>query len=103
MTPASLVVYLTAGVALLGAGAFGLARARDALRRIVAINVAGLGVLTIMVALAARGDGVADPVTHAMVLTGLVVSASATALALALVRRIAHLRRREGGGDDHGG
>ena len=102
MTFASFVVYVMAGVALLGAGAFGLARARDALRRIVSINVAALGVLTIMVALAARGDDAADPVTHAMVLTGLVVSASATALALALVRRMAHLQS-EGDADDHDG
>ena len=102
MTAAGVVVYVTAGVALLGAGAFGLARARDALRRIVAINVAALGVLTTMVALAARGGGAADPVTHAMVLTGIVVSASATALALALVRRIEHLRGREGADERDG-
>ncbi len=97
---AGVVVYTVAGVALLGAGAFGLARAEDPLRRIVAINVAALGVLTTMVALAARGGGPADPVTHAMVLTGLVVSASATALALALVRRMAH-RRGEEEADGH--
>ena len=86
---------------MLGAGAFGMARATDALRRIVAINVAALGVLTIIVALAARGDGAADPVTHAMVLTGLVVSASATALALALVRRLAHLRGERADAGEH--
>jgi multicomponent Na+:H+ antiporter subunit C len=102
LTSAGFVIYATAGVALIGAGAFGLARARDALRRIVAINVAALGVLTTMVALAARGGGEADPVTHAMVLTGLVVSASATALALALVRRMAHLRGEEDA-DGHDG
>ena len=100
MTAAGVVVYTAAGVALLGAGAFGLARAEDALRRIVAINVAALGVLTTMVALAARGAGAADPVTHAMGLTGLVVAASATALALALVRRLANLRGEEEG-DGH--
>ena len=101
MSSATVAVYLAAGVALIGAGAFGLARAVDALRRIVAINVAAVGVRTSMVALAARG-GAADPVTHAMVLTGLVVSTSATALALALVRRLAHLRGEEGA-DGHDG
>lgn len=101
MTAAGVVVYLAAGVALLGAGAFGLARAEDALRRIVAINVAALGVLTTLVALAARGGGEPDPVTHAMVLTGLVVSASATALALALVRREARLRGEEESDGSH--
>ena len=88
----TVVIYLVAGVALIGAGAFGICRDGPALRRIVAINVAAVGVLTVMVALAARGEGTPDPVTHAMVLTGLVVSASATALALALLRRIVRVR-----------
>ena len=81
-------IFIVAGIGLLGAGVFGIAREGDALRRIVAINVAAVGVLTIMVALAARGDGPADPVTHAMVLTGLVVTVSTTALAVSLLMRV---------------
>ncbi len=82
-------IYLIASVALFGAGVFGFVRHRDALRRIISINVATVGVLSMMVALAARGPGPTDPVTQAMVLTGLVVSTSASALALALLRRLA--------------
>ena len=87
----TVMLFLAAGIGLLGAGVFGAARGVDPLRRIIAINVCAVGVLTIMVALAARGPGAADPVTHAMVLTGLVVSASASALALALIRRLARV------------
>jgi multicomponent Na+:H+ antiporter subunit C len=96
----AVVVYVAAGIGLIGAGTFGICSAADGLRRIIAINVAAVGVLTVMVALAARGDGVPDPVTHAMVLTGLVVSASATALALALARRRERLNE-PGQSDEH--
>jgi multicomponent Na+:H+ antiporter subunit C len=95
----SVVIYAIAGIGLIGAGTFGICRDADPLRRIMAINVAAVGVLTVMVSLAARGPGPADPVTHAMVLTGLVVSASATALALTLVRRIARSQDAGAGHD----
>ena len=59
------------------------------LHRIVAVNVMGSGVFLVLIAVAYRGPGVApDPVPHALVLTGIVVAVSATALALALVRRL---------------
>jgi multicomponent Na+:H+ antiporter subunit C len=59
------------------------------LQRIVAINVMGSGVFLVLIAVAYRGPGVTpDPVPHALVLTGIVVAVSATALALALVRRL---------------
>jgi multicomponent Na+:H+ antiporter subunit C len=59
------------------------------LQRIVAINVMGAGVFLLLIAVAYRGSGLAsDPVPHALVLTGIVVAVSATALALALARRL---------------
>jgi multicomponent Na+:H+ antiporter subunit C len=63
---------------------------RDALLpRLLALNVSGAGVFLIFVSIAYRGDGMpTDPVPHALVLTGLVVAISATALALALNRRL---------------
>lgn len=58
------------------------------LRKILAINVMGVGVFLILIATAYRGpDLPADPVPHALVLTGIVVAVSATALGLALERR----------------
>jgi len=49
----------------------------------------GSGVFLMLVALGGRTPGnVPDPVPHAMVITGIVVAVSATALALALVLRV---------------
>jgi hypothetical protein len=55
----------------------------------LAINVMGAGVFMMLIAVAYRGPDLApDPVPHALVLTGIVVAVSATALALALARRL---------------
>ncbi|MCG8023332.1 MAG: NADH-quinone oxidoreductase subunit K [Candidatus Thiodiazotropha endolucinida] len=63
---------------------------RDSLfARILGLNVSGAGIFLIFVSLAYRGDSMpTDPIPHALVLTGLVVAISATALALALNRRL---------------
>ena len=59
------------------------------LHRVIAVNVMGAGVFLLMITLAYRGPDVApDPLPHALVLTGIVVAVSATALALALMRRL---------------
>lgn len=60
---------------------------RAMLARIIAINVSGVGIFIIFVAAAYRGfEHLPDAVPHALVLTGIVVAVSATALALALLR-----------------
>ncbi len=62
---------------------------RDLIRRIITLNVASGGVMLVFLALADRGDdAVPDPVPQALVLTGIVVMAAITGLALALARRI---------------
>ncbi|MNC39829.1 putative monovalent cation/H+ antiporter subunit C [compost metagenome] len=53
----------------------------------------GSGAFLVLVGLAQRHD-VADPVPQAMVLTGIVVAVAATALALALARRLHALTGR---------
>ncbi|MFO7705724.1 MAG: NADH-quinone oxidoreductase subunit K [Halopseudomonas sp.] len=79
----SLLLYLLTGVALWLVGLHGLLGQRHALRRIIAVNVMGSGVFMVMVALASRVQPI-DPVLQALVVTGLVVAASATAFALRL-------------------
>jgi multicomponent Na+:H+ antiporter subunit C len=82
-------LYALCGVAVFGIGFYGAVVGRHLLRRIVALNLMGSGVFLVFVALAHRTpSGRPDPVPHAMVLTGVVVAVSATALALALVRRL---------------
>jgi multicomponent Na+:H+ antiporter subunit C len=82
-------LYLLLGVALFSLGLFGLAAHAHLLRKILALNVMGSAAFLILATVAA-GDrtGAPDPVPHAMVLTGLVVAVSVTALALAIVRRL---------------
>jgi multicomponent Na+:H+ antiporter subunit C len=76
--------YALVGVALFVMGLSALIlRSRD-LQRILGLNIMGTGVFMVLVT-SALGDGqAADPVPHAMVLTGIVVAVSATAFALAL-------------------
>jgi len=87
MTAASL--YALCGVALLGIGFYAAVVHVHQLRKVLAVNVMGSGVFLVLVALAYRTPNAPpDPVPHAMVLTGVVVAVSATAVALSLVRRI---------------
>jgi multicomponent Na+:H+ antiporter subunit C len=90
MTPGSLesaVLFALVGVALVGLGAHGVVAYANLVRKILALNVLGGGIFLVLVAMAAR-HAVADPVPHAMVLTGIVVAVSATAVALMLTVRV---------------
>ncbi|MEA3303140.1 MAG: NADH-quinone oxidoreductase subunit K [Pseudomonadota bacterium] len=85
----SIFLYALAGVGLFSLGLYALIVHAHLLRKILAINVMGSGVFLILVALGGRTAGVVpDVVPHAMVITGIVVAVSATALALALVLRV---------------
>jgi multicomponent Na+:H+ antiporter subunit C len=79
--------YGLTGIALFFIGLCGLALGTHLLRRLIGVNVMGSGVFLLLVAGAHGSPGGPDPVPHAMVLTGIVVAVSATALALALARR----------------
>lgn len=87
MTSAQL--FALCGVLLFGWGLGGVIWSRHLVRKVIALNVLSASVFLILVALARRApSGPPDPVPHAMVLTGIVVSLSASALALALVRKL---------------
>lgn len=62
----------------------------DLFRRIISLNVASGGVMMLLLVLAVRGPGdqEPDPVPQALVLTGIVIMAAVTGLALALARRV---------------
>src|SRR5512139_3094995 len=82
-------IYLLAGAVLFVIGFYSLLVQPHLLRRIMALNVMGSGVFLVFIALAAQTPGaIPDPVPHAMVLTGIVVSVCATGLALALAARL---------------
>ncbi|TVR78730.1 MAG: Na+/H+ antiporter subunit C [Rhodospirillales bacterium] len=82
-------IYILAGMALFAIALHALAARRHLVRKVLAINILGGGCFLVLIAVARRAPGpVADPVPHAMVLTGIVVAVSVTAVALILVRRI---------------
>jgi len=81
------LLYALTGAALFALGLHALVLRAHLLRKILAFNIMGSGVFLVLVGLAQR-SGTADPVAQALVLTGIVVAVSASALALALMRRL---------------
>ena len=81
------LLYSIAGAVLFALGFAATVLLSDALRRVLAFNIMGSGAFLVFVGLAQR-EGAVDPVPQAMVLTGIVVAVAATALALALLRRL---------------
>jgi multicomponent Na+:H+ antiporter subunit C len=82
-------LYALASVVLFCIGLHGLILYEHVIRKLLAVNIMGGGVFLLFVALAYRTPEMApDPVPHAMVLTGIVVAVSVTALALVIARRM---------------
>ncbi|WP_119070792.1 sodium:proton antiporter [Rubrobacter indicoceani] len=80
-------VYLVSGVLIFVVCAYALVVHAHLIRKVLALNIMGSGIFLLFTAIARRTD-TPDPVPHAMVLTGIVVAVSATAFALALVRKL---------------
>lgn len=79
------------GAALVGLGLFGLITNPQPMRKILGFNLIGSGVFLLFGIIARRGAAagfVADPIPQAMVITGIVVAFSASALAVALVLKL---------------
>ncbi|WP_151702494.1 sodium:proton antiporter [Nitrincola alkalilacustris] len=82
----SAVIFSLAGIGLCAIGLFGFMLHTHLIRKLLAFNIMGSGVFLLLVGMAQR-SGHTDPVPQALVLTGIVVAVSATALALYLIRR----------------
>jgi multicomponent Na+:H+ antiporter subunit C len=77
--------------ALVGIGLYGMIVNPQPLRKILAFNLIGSGVFLLFGVIARRGAAAGmggDPVPQALLITGVVVAFSATALAVALVLRL---------------
>lgn len=82
-------LYVCAGIFLFAIGLWGTWLHAHYVRKIISLNVMGAGVFLTLIAVAYRGETLPpDPVPHALVLTGIVVAVSATALALVIIRRL---------------
>ncbi len=82
-------LYVLSGVFLFSIGLWGTWLHTHYVRKIISLNVMGAGIFLILIALGYRGIELPpDPLPHALVLTGIVVAVSATALALVIIRRL---------------
>lgn len=89
-------IFGLAASALVGIGLHGVLTQAEPLRRILAFNLLGSGVFLVFGVVARRGAGAGfegDPVPQAIIITGIVVAFAATTLAVALLLRLATLRR----------
>ncbi|MGJ3261809.1 MAG: NADH-quinone oxidoreductase subunit K [Salinarimonas sp.] len=89
------MLYALVGAALVGLGLYGLVARRHPLRRLVGFNIMGSGLFIVFGAAGMRPLG-PDPVPQALIITGIVVAFSATALITALAGRYAALTGRAG-------
>jgi multicomponent Na+:H+ antiporter subunit C len=84
MTP--ILIYTSTGTILFCLGLSGLFICNHPFRKILSMNFSGSGIFLVLVAFARRqGEVAIDPVPDALVLTGIVVAVSATAVALACI------------------
>jgi multicomponent Na+:H+ antiporter subunit C len=85
-------LYALCGAVLIGVGLYGFVAQRHLLKRVIAFNVIGSGIFLLFGATGwRRPDLGADPVPQALIITGIVVALSATALLVALIVRHATL------------
>jgi multicomponent Na+:H+ antiporter subunit C len=83
-------VFGLCGAAAAGLGLYGVIANPQPLRKILAFNLLSSGVFLLFGVVARRGSTSAfsgDPVPQALVITGIVVAAAGTALAVALLLR----------------
>jgi multicomponent Na+:H+ antiporter subunit C len=84
------LIYGLCGAGLVGLGLYGFVARRHLLRRVLAFNVIGSGIFLLFGATAHRRPELGtDPVPQALIITGIVVALSLTALVVALVVRFA--------------
>ena len=60
----------------------------DVIRKVLSINIMGIGIFMLLVATSAMATGSIEPIPQAMVLTGIVVAAAGSALMLQLAIQI---------------
>jgi multicomponent Na+:H+ antiporter subunit C len=84
-------VFGLCAAAVVGLGLYGMITNPQPLRKIVAFNLLGSGVFLLFGVVGRRGAAAGfgnDPVPQALVITGIVVAFSATALAIGLLLRL---------------
>ena len=91
----SVTLFGLCAAALIGFGLFGLIVQPTPLRKLLSFNLIGSGVFLLFGVAGKRGAAMGfsgDPVPQALVITGIVVAFSASALAVALLVRLSEAR-----------
>ncbi len=83
----TLHLYLAAAAVVFATGLYGFFAQPHLLKKLLGLNISAAGIFLMLVAFAARGP-IPDPVPHAMALTGIVISVSATAYGIALASKL---------------
>lgn len=81
------VFFAIIGAIILTLGVARIFQARDWIIRLLALNIASAGALVVLVSLASAGE-LADPVPHALALTGIVIMVAITGVGLVLARLV---------------
>lgn len=87
------MLFSLCAVILLAIGLMGFLLSSDFLRKLLALNVIGMAIFMLLIAVGSNDPNAIDPVPHAMVLTGIVVAAAGTALGLNLASKIVKFAR----------
>lgn len=81
--------YYFISLILILASVYYFLTAENHVKRLITVNILGSGVFLFFISTAKRVPGESpDPIPHALVLTGIVVAVSATALAVSLILRM---------------
>ncbi len=86
MTTSSML-YLIAATGIIGIGIFGLFSQRHPVRKLLAVNLLSTAAFLLLIVISGDTLSPPDPLSQALVLTGIVVAVAATAFALALLVR----------------
>lgn len=80
-------LFQVLGIILIFLGIISLILHQTPLRKLIALNVIGMGVFSLLITIAHSEGSQFDPVPHAMVLTGIVVAVSATGFCLNIIKK----------------
>lgn len=86
-------LYTLCSILLFAIGLLGFLLTTDFIRKLLGVNVIGIAIFMLLLAVANTDPNAIDPIPHAMVLTGIIVAAAGTALGLNLASKIAKFAR----------